>query len=72
MSYEEYCGLWFNVPRVRFQWAAMTLAGAAAASHNKPLEDIWADAVARFPAELQTLLEDMNIARQIAAIGDRV
>jgi len=41
----------------------MTLAGVAAAGHNEPLDEIWADALAGFPEEAAELLDQINMDR---------
>lgn len=44
----------------------MTLAGCAAATHNNPLDEAWADAIARFPEERDEIDFQMNSARAMA------
>ncbi len=65
---EEY-GLWLNVPRIRAQWAAASAIGTATAQSTSQLDDIWGDALARFPEEAGEILFQMNTARAMAAAG---
>lgn len=74
-DYGEFVGLWLNVPRCRFQWAAMTLAGVAAAGNNESLEEIWFDGLARWPEEAVELQDGVNRERAtkkvLATMGRR-
>lgn len=70
-DYGTLIGFWLNVPRIRFQRAAMTLAGVAAASHNEPLEWIWGDALAMFAEEADEVLFEINAQRAIAKVSHR-
>lgn len=66
MTYETFIGLWLNVPRIRYERAAMILAGTQAAGNNEQLDAIYGDALARFPSEIGDVMYEINAARAVA------
>lgn len=65
-TYEEFVALWLNTPRAMYQRAAMCLAGSQGSRNNEQLHSVFADAIARFPEEIEDVLFEINSARAVA------
>lgn len=72
LPYEQFVGLWLNIPRVRYQSASMVLVGGVAASNNEPLDSIWADGLAMFKSQIEGVMYDINEQRAIAKAFSKV
>jgi hypothetical protein len=65
LSYEEFCGLELNIPRLRLGMAVAVL-WALEASGDAPLPREWADAMAEDEDQARRLHLRINTARAVA------
>lgn len=66
-DYGVFCGLWINLPRIRFQRAAEFMIGYGAATSTKALDPMFFDGLARFEGEADALAFEVNAARSTQA-----
>lgn len=71
MTYEFYCGLWWNAERIRRTRAVAVLEAIGAAFHKGPLSRAWYDAYASHPSQVANMQSECNLDRVHAqAVGD--
>lgn len=66
-DYGVFCGLWINLPRIRFQRAAEFMLGYGAATTTKSLDPMFFDGLARFEEDADVLAFEVNAARSTQA-----
>lgn len=62
-DYETLCGLWANMPRIRWQRAAEVMLGVSYALSGKRLPVELFDALARFESEIGPMEFEVNAER---------